>query len=532
MARAAHAGTPAGLSARNKCGRTGDVKPRPHEALSWLAALLLVACAGTAEHEPSFLRRPVSAWARDLRDTEQDEIRQGALQAIRALGPAARGEVDTIATALDASDPTVRRVAALALGAIGPHARAAAPGLVRLLGEDPEPRVRAAAAQALGETELAIAVDPLVAALVGDPDRWVREAAGNALGALGAPACPAVLRVLQRAPRLDVRLACVRALGRMGDGALAAVPALVAVLHERWVGRRAARALGRLGPTATAAIPELSTLLLSDGDAWGRRRAAEALGRIGPAALPSLLDALAVDDGFIRLHAVKAVGAMGPAAASAAPAVARLLADPRPRVRHAASRALLAMGEAAVPALVACIDRPEESARHGAIDTLGRLGRAAKAAVPALARTLHPSSTADLYTRQRAVIALQQLGRDGLGALDALMALMSEEWPRPGWFLRADAAAAVEAMERKAAAAEPVLALLLEDERPEVREAAGEALRAIGSELGEQPDPYADFDLFGDFDEELPGLEPEEAEESPPPERSRRSRPRPARRIG
>jgi hypothetical protein len=71
---------------------------------------------------------------------------------------------------------------------------------------DPDERVRAEAAIALGRARVRRAVDPLAATLAGDRSPAVRETAARALGLIGAPqALPALQRAAQADADRDVR---------------------------------------------------------------------------------------------------------------------------------------------------------------------------------------------------------------------------------------------------------------------------------------------------------------------------------------
>jgi HEAT repeat protein len=195
------------------------------------------------------------------------------------------------------------------------------------------------------------------------------------LGALGPPAVPYLIRVLDRK---DERVCCMAAqhLEWMGpDHSAAAIPALVRVVddtsrleHTRFVAARAlvklgetgkgvsflsktlrsvnpllrhfaATALRDLGPAAAPAIPNLIATL-ADVIRPTRDKASDALARIGPPAVPALAKALEHPDSTVRGHAAWALGEIGPGAAAATAALERARKDESTFVRDIAAKAL------------------------------------------------------------------------------------------------------------------------------------------------------------------------------------------------
>ena len=94
----------------------------------------------------------------------------------------------------------------------------AAKALPKLLGAlaDDDPRIRSAAAEALGEVGDVSAVEPLGKMLASDADSDVRESAAEALGEIGSPAAVPALRAALKDGDEDVREAVVDALGEIG----------------------------------------------------------------------------------------------------------------------------------------------------------------------------------------------------------------------------------------------------------------------------------------------------------------------------
>ena len=160
--------------------------------------------------------------------------------------------LDNPAGFFDAADPTIRRLAVSACaGRLEPDA---ADGLARLLRSDPEPRVRAEAAEVLAERGAAV-LDLLTEA-GNDAAPEVREAVATGLGEI---ASPAALPWLMEAAASDgnklVREAAVAALGAVGDDA--ALPLLLTLVSDSspQVRRRTVVALSVFdGPDVEAAV--------------------------------------------------------------------------------------------------------------------------------------------------------------------------------------------------------------------------------------------------------------------------------------
>lgn len=195
---------------------------------------------------------------------------------------------------------------ARAMGAIEQAGPDVAEALTRLL-RDPEPKIRAAAAHALGEREARESVPELIAALE-DPVSSVRENAAYALGKIEDPAAVEALGERLSSDRSDdVREVAAWALGETED--VRAVAALVAALDEATDRRLRARIVRALGETRQpAALPVLDSMLIGR-DSWLGREALEAVARIGtPAAKAVLVRALTSPDPEVRSMAVRALG--------------------------------------------------------------------------------------------------------------------------------------------------------------------------------------------------------------------------------
>jgi HEAT repeat protein len=198
------------------------------------------------------------------------------VKAASYLGLIGEPAVPTLLQALEAKESHARLHAILALGHIGPKAKAAIPTLVDYLNNREamrkEPGHYQHAAAALAR------IDPDVKAVV-----------------------PMLLKRLEDKD-YTVRLAAVSSLGRLGPHAGEAVPALVKLAESAdYLGALAANSLWQVSKHE-AAVPALSRHL-KDADRNAREAAAESLGNIGPdakASIPALTEALKDEDAAVR----------------------------------------------------------------------------------------------------------------------------------------------------------------------------------------------------------------------------------------
>lgn len=208
------------------------------------------------------------------------------------------------------------------------------------------PTERKAAIESLAQTDHLAAREALAEA-VQHPVRDVRiHAALVLVQSRDARAIPGLIEAL-RDKDYEVRQAAARGLGQIGD--TTTVPKLIDTLHDEKeiVGVVAAKALGQIGDATamlgllnalrdrgmvvryyvrdaivealkqirdTAAVPSLIEALHVEDPHMGSA-SAEALGQIGEAAVPDLIEALGDKDGIVRWYAAKTLGRIGNAAA-------------------------------------------------------------------------------------------------------------------------------------------------------------------------------------------------------------------------
>ncbi len=241
-----------------------------------LAAYPLVAAAQdkeSADKEPLYKGKAVTAWIQDLKDKDADTRQRaaGALGHIRR----SRAVVPALIEAVRDNDYQVREEVVVALGRLGPRAQSAVPALIEALK---------------------------------DKDGGVRERSADALGKIGCEndsVIPALIEVLKEK---DVRLHAAKALGSFGARAKVAVPALMEMAGDHSAAAKedtdgppvktssgkpkttgtlvrtaAITALGGIGPDAKDALP-LLTQAARDKNAKVRDAAKEAIKKVEGAA--------------------------------------------------------------------------------------------------------------------------------------------------------------------------------------------------------------------------------------------------------
>jgi len=286
-------------------------------ALAGVLALLLAAGPAHAD-EPFWNSRPLGYWLNQLRvgsPAEREQAARGVGEMAEAHGAGSvAAAVPLLLPCLDATDAVLRAAAAEALGPIGSRAETATPRLLSLFEHDPDPTVRRLAGVAMtrvdpGSSGLVTTAGRVLAT---DDDPDVRQAAAAALVEAGPAARPALSKVREglddHSPIVRVYAAAI--LARLGDPDVA-VPVLLASLQSH-------------DPPVRAE----SAVLLSDAAPTDQRT------------VPALIAALGDDERQVRLAAADALGAIGPPAQTAIDPLWRLIHDPDEAVREHSLRAL------------------------------------------------------------------------------------------------------------------------------------------------------------------------------------------------
>jgi HEAT repeat protein len=295
-----------------------------------------------------------------LRRLEAAEPRDQVL--LLSLLPAVqdRGRIDRLVPLLASADRHVRAAAAEALArsaarysfaileeemdhghpapevvrAVGTLGAAACVALTPLL-RDPEPAVRAAAADALARCAVPDVADQIVEALEREDHPEPRRSLLRTLAVVAGAAAVPLLREATDDPDAETRMVAIEALGATGSPA--AVPALAAVRA-----RAPAETLAAIGALGELADPDALPLLqpyLRSTDLEQRRAAVRAVVHLGEDLGLPTVDALSRDaDPWIRGRSVRLARGLGGAGAAILERLAE--ADPDPAVRGDARRAL------------------------------------------------------------------------------------------------------------------------------------------------------------------------------------------------
>eukprot|EP00927_Polykrikos_kofoidii_P010956 TRINITY_DN14627_c0_g4_i1.p1 TRINITY_DN14627_c0_g4~~TRINITY_DN14627_c0_g4_i1.p1 ORF type:complete len:1081 (-),score=161.97 TRINITY_DN14627_c0_g4_i1:177-3419(-) len=386
----------------------------------------------------------------DMIKDAHPKIRIFALDAISNLAESSSEhnvQPATVLNTLKDKDRDVRHAAMRALEKMG------AIGLLGGQLDADDWRTRAAVAEAIGSYKSSVPGVAVILArlLKEDQYREVRAAAADTLATMGEAAgryAKSVAYALRTDESRAVRAAAARALGQMGKAGVAHANLLADNIKD------------------TASTPEL------------RMAATIALGRLGPpAASPQASSALARrlkdDDPELRLAAMRTLVTLDEARV-----LAELLSDTEGRVHevaiearcsiYAATRTPTPNGISSFPDVMFKDDIRD--ARRTAAEALGNLGEAAAPYAGVLAVALTS------YHRHVRCAAAEALGRIGVAAAahaGALAAALKDE----AVTVRQKAARALNCVGNG-----KMLADLLQDADPEVREAAAQGLGSLGED--------------------------------------------------
>lgn len=286
--------------------------------------------------------------------------------------------IDDVVACLDDPDPVVRAMAADALARIGNAA--AVPALFARL-EESHPAVAQALVSAL-QTVPSDATRPLALAAARASSPQVRRAAVRILGYFGFTAGIDVLLEAARDPDERIRVTAIQGLPFLSDAR--AVDALLAAARDPSARTRAAatRALGYAGSNLRAT--SLLLRALTDADPWVRYYACQSLGRIRVEEAAELLVSLLGDEAVqVRIAAVEALSRLqSPTAVDALMGAAR---SGQPDVARAAILGLgIAQQRESLPLLLQAVRSSDTATRLVALSAIA--GYHDPAVLPALAQ--------------------------------------------------------------------------------------------------------------------------------------------------
>ena len=375
--------------------------------------------------------------------------------------------------------------ACLVIAQIGPDAKMAVPHLQEVLKHE-HPEVRIEALVALGEIgpAAAPAAMDIVPLLESDEIGGVRYAAVFALASIGSK--DVGKDALEKAARAEdpfLNMIAAWALAKIypEDSTLvrSAAERIVAGLQSKdeHVRRTAARALADFKGHSDIVGPAL-VASLRDADPQVADTAVEALASLGSVIVPRVASRLT--DADLRDFAVRLLQRLGPEAKAAVPAILKQLrasgSDEDPAFRASLQFTLGLIGpeaKDAVPMLIESLRSEDEDLRSSACFALAKIGKGAAAAVPALRKSLESD---DPFTQLSSAWALLEIdpGDRKLAERTVPLLIGALENERDG--VRAEAARTLGGLGDIAEPAIGPLKKLLDDESPEVRQAAKKAL--------------------------------------------------------
>ena len=239
------------------------------------------------------------------------DVRSRALTAIESARPdLMKRWVPAVERALKDESPDVRAAAVSALAAIRSEKITE---LMRPYLDDPDPRIVAAAAVALGGSERSEDVDSAEAALrrlASDTREGAAEGrrqTARAIAQIKDPRFRNLLIALVYDANIDVATEAIESVSRLGAADYMFVPSLVSLLRHRRLKNSARQVLVSYGE---GMLDTLSYFLNDpDENLWVRRHIPGTLALIpSQKSIDILLKALEDDDGFIRYKAVTALG--------------------------------------------------------------------------------------------------------------------------------------------------------------------------------------------------------------------------------
>jgi HEAT repeat protein len=451
------------------------------------AAKVLALIGSTGTNTVSKLREVVSDKARDR------EVRLSAAKALWRMTQDVVGTMPAIQEALRDSEKQTRLDAIDAIRAIGPAAKMAIPDLIELI--DAETASNTPDYSVLIPLQIAVsamkeeAIPALRQSLTSDNQKLVVYAA-TGLGQLGSAASDAVddlydafYRSKSRNTQVNIASAILKTADRQAFALEVFQDALRADSEDKTGQLSAVIGLNELG---AAALPAQGLLIESLGSDELKVAivAARVLYKQGvrDERMDSIIKrALETEEMFGYLTAAKLVCEMGAEGVPFIPSMGEKLSSQNLQLYAADS--LVAVGTHAVPFLIHCLSDADPEMQLRAINTLGRIGSAAADALPQLNVVI---TSKNETLRKAAFSAVVQVSGNSGGALSAQMAALGNSDVE----IRLNAIRNLSEETILPPALLPTLGKLLGDSHPQIRSFAaliigtfGQAGRTVSEEL-------------------------------------------------
>jgi HEAT repeat protein len=270
-----------------------------------------------------------------------DQLRGKAIEALGKMRAVSAKAVPILAGLLRGRRGDIHRAALRALGAIGPTAATALPQVIVLFKETKrDSYLRNLALETIGHLgagDPSLALPVLIPAL-GRHKGGISTLAAMALRQMGPAARPALrplVRLAMRGPRLGAWRA-VDALPAIDPTGTAVIWPLIGLLNSPWkdVCQKVVMVLGEYGPAAATAVPALRKLLTDRSLAEEVIRTLAKMARAALPSLPALVKALR--GGRLSYTLFSVFHDIDPVGTQAIPALVALLKDKKKSVRHGA----------------------------------------------------------------------------------------------------------------------------------------------------------------------------------------------------
>lgn len=407
--------------------------------------------------------------------------------AVRALSSLVEGGVEIVpalAAALDQRE--ARYWACLALGEIGPQAKAAVPALIKVLADDrPEVRLQATIALAEIGPDAKPAVGELVK-LLADPFDSVRLTTAFALGRIGDEGATDALVKVEANADPSLRMLCTWALAKINKNdetrSTQALQRLVSALGDKNgdMANLAARALADLEADPAKVRPLVDKIVATNPEISDR--VFGVFSSQSQRAIPQALEAL--NDPQRRVRALQVLSRIGPEAVTAVPGLLELLKAGDAATKTEVLYALGAIGhgataakmDQAVTAISDQLGAADPRVVQAAVYALGKIGPAAKSATASLHKL---TQSEDTLLRLMAICAILRIDPVASDLVKTAQPILAEGLKHGREYVRVEAAMTLGEMGPLAKESLPALETAARDSSRAVRSAATAAIKKI-----------------------------------------------------